>query len=240
MRFKHPSEYNGHERTDQSINVQAITSSSPSSDVKEIEERRDDSSRTANDEIPERRRGSATRKSYTIEFKKQTLDLLDSLSNSRNKWKKVAEAKQISKCLVIKWNKARDKIFAEMSLNKRKANTGGVRESRQRRKMVGEKAKTSGRYPCATKLLVAEFKLRRAKGSKISKMWIKSKMKQKIEMCYGKEEADKFKASDNWFQRFKRRNNISLRRRTNKKQLSADAARETIQTFHRNLRKAVQ
>lgn len=52
----------------------------------------------------------------------------------------MAEAKQIIKCLVIKWTKARDKIFAEMSLNKRKANTGGVRESLQRRKMVGEKA----------------------------------------------------------------------------------------------------
>lgn len=65
-------------------------------------------------------------------------------------------------------------------------------------------------------------------------------MKKKIEMCYGKEAADKFKASDNWFQHFKRRNNISLRRRTNKKQHSADAAREKFQEFHRNLRKAVK
>lgn len=40
-------------------------------------------------------------------------------------------------------------------------------------------------------------------------------MKKITEMCYGKEAADKFKASDNWFQRFKLRNNISLRRRTN-------------------------
>ena len=195
--------------------------------------------RTA-DVIHERRRGSATRKSYKVEFKKQTLHLLDSLSNSRNKWKKAAEAKQISKCLVIKWNKARDKIFAELSLNKRSANAGGVRASRQRRKMVGEKAKNSERYPRATKLLVAEFKLRRAQGSKISKLWMKSKMKKKIKMCQGKEAADKFKASDNWFQRFKRRNNISLRRRTNKKQHSADAAREKILEFHRNLRKAVK
>ena len=237
MRFKHPSECNGQESTDQSISLQS--SNSPSNDVQEIEERRDDSSRTT-DEIHERRRGSATRKSYTVEFKKQTLHLLDSLSNSRNKWKKVAEAKQISKCLVIKWNKARDKIFAELSLNKRSANAGGVRASRQRRKMIGEKAKNSERYPRATKLLVAEFKLRRAQGSKISKLWMKSKMKKKIEMCYGKEAADKFKASDNWFQRFKRRNNISLRRRANKKQHSADAAREQIQNFHRNLRKAVK
>ena len=105
--------------------------------------------------------------------------------------------------------------------------------------MVG--AKNSERYSRATKLLVAEFKLRRAQGSKISKLWMKSKMKKKIEMCYGKEAADKFKASDNWFQRFKRRNNISLRRRTNKKQHSADASRETIQkSIARNLRKAVK
>lgn len=167
MRFKHPSECNGQESTDQSISLQS--SNSPSNDVQEIEERRDDSSRTA-DEIHERRRGSATRKSYTVEFKKETLHLLDSLSNSRNKWKKVAEAKHISKCLVIKWNKARDKIFAELSLNKRSANAGGVRASRQRRKIVGEKAKNSERYPRAAKLLVAEFKLRRAQGSKISKL----------------------------------------------------------------------
>ena len=152
----------------------------------------------------------------------------------------MAEAKQISKCLVIKWNKARDKIFAQLSLNKSSANAGGMRASRQRRKMVGEKAKNSERYPRATKLLVAEFKLRRAQGSKISKLWMRSKMKKKIEMCYGKEAADKFKASDNWFQRFKRRNNISLRRRTNKKQHSAHAAREKILEFHRNLRKAVK
>lgn len=40
-------------------------------------------------------------------------------------------------------------------------------------------------------------------------------MKKITEMSYGKEAADKFKASDNWFQHFKLRNNISLRRRTN-------------------------
>lgn len=30
-------------------------------------------------------------------------------------------------------------------------------------------------------------------------------MKAKIEMCYGKQDTDKFKASDNWLQRFKKR-----------------------------------
>ena len=70
MTFKHPSECNGQESTDQSISLQSC--SSPSNDVQEIEERRDDSSRTAN-EITERRRGSATRKSYTVELKKKLL-----------------------------------------------------------------------------------------------------------------------------------------------------------------------
>ena len=65
-------------------------------------------------------------------------------------------------------------------------------------------------------------------------------MKQKIESCYRKEEASKFKTSNNWFQRFKRRNKISLRRRTNKKKDAANDGRETIQQFHRDLRKAVQ
>ena len=64
------------------------------------------------------------------------------MSNAKNKWKEVAEAKQISKCLVIKWNKARDKIVAEVARNKRKANAGGVREARLRRKMIAKRPET--------------------------------------------------------------------------------------------------
>lgn len=46
---------------------------------------------------------------------------------------------------------------------------------------------------------------------------------------FGPEEDAKFKGSSNWFQRFKRRNRIVLRRRTNKKKVYADDGRETIQ-----------
>ena len=65
-------------------------------------------------------------------------------------------------------------------------------------------------------------------------------MKAKIEQVYGKEQAETFKASSNWFQRIKKRHNISLRRRINKKKDSADFGRAKIQEFHQNLRKAVQ
>lgn len=186
------------------------------------------------------RRGRNKRKSYAIEFKKQTLDLLDNLSNSRNKWQKVADAKKVSSSLVVKWNKARSSILSKIVKNKQKTNAGGAREARRRRQTVGEKARNSEKYPLAFKLLITEFKLRRAKGSKITKLWLTTKMKQKIESCYGKEEASKFKARNNRFQRFKPRYNISLRRRTNKKKNAANGGRETIQKFHRELSKAVQ
>lgn len=56
-------------------------------------------------------------------------------------------------------------------------------------------------------------------------------MKEKVEACYGKEAAAKFKASNNWFQRFKKRHNIAFRRRSKKKSSASDG-RETVQRFH--------
>ena len=95
----------------------------------------------------------------------KTLELLDNYTELkiRNKWVKVAEKRGVSKCLVVKWNKNRDKIFAELQLNKKKQNTGSVKAARQRRKLVGEKAKCSEKYPLAANRVVLEFKLRREK-----------------------------------------------------------------------------
>ena len=92
----------------------------------------------------------------------------------------------------------------------------------------------------AANLLIAEFKVRRATGCKVTKLWLRKKMKSKVEMCYGKSEAYSFKGSNNWFQRFKKRHGMVLRRRTNKKKHSADDGREIIQKFHKNLRKSLK
>ena len=190
----------------------------------------------------EKRRGSDQRKSYTLEYKMKTLKLLDSFTqnNTKNKWSKVADLQGISKSMVIKWNKERSKIVTELSLNKHNKNAGNIKELRQRRRLTAKKSTNREKYPLAAKLLVVEFQLRRATGSRVSKLWLCKKMKSKIEDCYGKEVAEKFKASSNWFQRFKKKHNISLRRRTNKKKDSANEGRATIQRFHRELRKAVQ
>ena len=54
------------------------------------------------------------------------------------------------------------------------------------------------------------------------------------------EEAAKFKESSNWFQRFKKRHTILLRRRTNKKKVWTNDSRDTVHKLHRDLRKALK
>ena len=82
------------------------------------------------------------------------------------------------------------------------------------------------RYPRAARLVPAEFKLRRARGSKVSKIWFCRKMKSMVEQLYG--------------QRFNKVHKIFLRNRTNKKKDSAEEARPVLQEFRRDLRKALR
>ena len=100
----------------------------------------------------------------------------------------------------MKWNKNHDEILAERTLNKRKQNKGVAQPARQRRQLVSGKLKTEI-YPLAAERVVLE---------KVSKLWLTRKMKEKIEACYGREAAEKFKASRNWFHRFKNRHKISF------------------------------
>jgi hypothetical protein len=131
------------------------------------------------------RRGADQRKSYTMDFKIKTLDLLDVMKELKTKklWEKVAERRGISKSLVVKWNKDRIDIRGQLALNKTKKNKGAARSTRQRRQLVSGKVKGE-KFPLAAERVVVEFKLRRAKGCKISKLCLKKKMKEKFEACY--------------------------------------------------------
>jgi hypothetical protein len=86
-------------------------------------EREENSEETAHDGITkqkpqaaaidktEKRRGSSRRKSYTVDFKLKTVQLLDNLGelNTKKKWEKVAEMQGVSKSLVVKRHKSRKK-----------------------------------------------------------------------------------------------------------------------------------
>lgn len=244
--FKHPSQ------EPKQSSISTITTQFEAALIPESDRAEDQGSSDANDVNgpgpgaainvnTNNRRGRSKRKSYTIHFKLQTIQLLDTLKELKTKrvWDKVAEKQGISKSLVVKWNKDREKIISQLDLNKHKKNEGATRAITQRRQLVTGKVKTE-KYPLAENRVVVEFKLRRAKGCKVSKLWLKRKMIEKIESCYGKDEAAKFRGSDNWFQRFKKRNKIAFRRTSNKKKCSANDGRETIQLFHRNLRQAIK
>lgn len=245
MRFKHPSDYQSKSQGIQgsctviNSSIGVDDSDSQTAQQQSCEKTRETCSVTG-ENSNSRRRGANQRKSYTIDFKLKTLDLLDTMKElkSKNVWKKVAERRGISKSLVVKWNRDRSKIQDQLNLNKNKKNKGTTQATRQRRQLVSGKLKGE-KFPLAAQRVVVEFKLRRARGCKISKLWLKTKMKEKIAVCYGKEKVEKFKASNNWFYRFRKRHNIAIRKRTNKKKCSANDGRETIQHFHRNLRKAL-
>lgn len=121
------------------------------------------------------RKGMNTRRSYTVEFKKNTLDLLDSMKTSWHEYRTVAKQQRVNRSLVFKWEKSRNKIIAELTLNKKKQNTGDGRPIRKRRGIHGNRSQRSKKYPEASKLLLVEFKLRRAAGNKVSKLWFKKK-----------------------------------------------------------------
>lgn len=241
VRFKHNS----------SENCNLVNLGNDVTECAQVQEREETSEETAHDGITkqifrkphgqaaaidktEKRRGCSRSKSYTVDFKLKTVQLLDNLGelNTKKKWEKVAEMQGISNSLVVKWHKNKEKLNSELKMNRVKKNAGSMKEARERRKLVCEKSNNSERYPLAAERVVSEFKLRRAGGCKVSKLWLRSKMKAKIELYYGKEAADKFKG-------FKKRHHISLRRRANKKKISANDGRERIQKFHRNLRNAV-
>lgn len=248
MRFKHPSQLSKSKLSQSSFSSKTSNSAKQATDQKDVDE---ETLETTCDltEIEDcesgiktnNRRGVNQRKSYTIYFKIKTRDLLDTMKELKTKklWEKVAERRGVSKSLVVKWNKDRVRLRSQLALNKTKKNKGAARPTRQRRQLVCGKVKAE-KFPLAADCVVVEFKLRRAKGCKISKLWLKKKMKEKVEACYGKEAAQKFKASDNWFQRFKKRHNIAFRRLSNKKTSAASDGKETIERFHRNLRTSLK
>ena len=70
-----------------------------------------------------KQRGSNKQKSYTVDFKKKTLDLLDSPKPTNN-YNTVAKQQGVNISGVFKWEKQKSKILAELTLNKTKKNTG--------------------------------------------------------------------------------------------------------------------
>ena len=109
-----------------------------------------------------------------------------------------------------------------------------IRASRKGRKRVEFDRKPQ--YPALEDTLYQEYRNHRQRGVKIKGWWFKTRAKQLLQATAGTSVSSQFKFSDAWFDGFKRRYNISLRRPTNKAQSVPVTKKQLIQNFHRKIR----
>ena len=107
---------------------------------------------------------------------------------------KSCRCQKVSKSLVVKRNKARNSILLEIAKNRQKTNAGGAIEARRRRQMVGEKLEMVRNTPWPLNSSLPNSSCYEQRKEKLPSFGLlATKMKQKIESCYGKEEASKLK-----------------------------------------------
>ena len=99
---------------------------------------------------------------------------LDSLKLSTNQYNTAVKQQGVTRSLEIKWEENRGKILAELTMNRTKKNTGDAKPMKQRKGIAKNRSSCTDKYPLASNLLLAKFKPRRAAGSKVSKLWLKS------------------------------------------------------------------
>ena len=185
--------------------------------------------------------GQRHRKTYTLDFKLKAIKMVEQAMTRTFKKKApmnfVASELGVNKALISKWYKERIRL-----IDYRDANVGSSKTPcriKRNIETIRSCAKNT-RYPLAESMLLEEYKQQRSKGLKVTKHWLRKKMKCALKEKYGEDVANKFQGSKNWLYRFTKRNGISKRRRTNKKQQTSIEKIVVIQEFHRELRKAVQ
>ena len=132
---------------------------------------------------------------------------------------------------------------------------------RIREAKLGAKALTryfEGAFPDEERELYDLFGNRRADSKRVTSKWLRAKMRKLVKTRLEKEtarevpeaeqekhkkfvaKADEFQASRGWFRRWKRRFQVSLRRRSNKKTKSARERLPKVQKFHRTIKRFCQ
>ena len=184
--------------------------------------------------------GQRNRKTYTLDFKLKAIQMVEQAMTRAFKKKApisyVASKLGVNKALVSKWYKGRIRLG-----NYRDTNVGSSKTPCRIRRNIetARNGAKASRYPLAEAMLLEEYKQQRSKGAKVTKHWLRKKMKCALKEKYGENVAKKFQGSKNWLYRFTKRNGISKRRRTNKQKSSTEKT-AIIQDFHQELRKAVQ
>ena len=188
------------------------------------------------------RKGSRKRKSYSLHFKQKILKELSEISKAKTLHSAqtiIADKYGIHKSVLSKWKSQENKIVAENDSSKAHSHNFRNRSCASTRTRKRLTAPGKSTFLQAQQKLFKDFKSRRSLGLKVSRKWLRIRMKQCIESIDGIEAAEKFKGSQNWLNAFMKRHSISIRRRTNKKRIGNSDKLPVIQRFHKQLRKSV-
>ena len=93
------------------------------------------------------------------------------------------------------------------------------------------------RYHDQEVAVMKKIKAEREKGRRVSGRFIRVAMRKEIRASLGNDEADKFRASPGWFNAFLRRNNLSLRVKSNSKSASLEQRLPKVKRWHARLRR---
>ena len=151
------------------------------------------------------------RKSYTREFKLSVI----AFYRSHNLYQ-TSKKYELNTKTILRW------AASEMEISK---STKGSKHCHKHHKPD---------HPEMEAAILEEFKEMRRKGLKVKRYWFKFRARQLLAEL---EPDNNFKFSNGWFDRFKARNNISLRRATNTAQKPATDKLSLIRNFHSTIRR---
>ena len=130
-------------------------------------------------------RGSAIRKSYTLNFKINTLKLLDEVESQKDikpKTNYVAKKKRIYKSLVVKWKSNKAELLKQLSDNAHNRSTSTKPSIRLRRKINSGKRSRHTWFSLAENNVMIDYKRKRSLDGRITKLWLKMRIEN--ENCY--------------------------------------------------------
>ena len=191
-----------------------------------------------------RSRGAAHRKRYSIIFKLTLLDQLAALESDSLPCsfpvKTVAARYGIAPSVVSRCRGQEQEIRKLLTTKQHENNIykGAIRlsNSKEGRRMQLNGGR-SALFPLAEQGTFDEFKRYRENGCRVSGQMLRILMKSNVKLKYGNAAAGHFKSSKKWLNAFSKRYSMSLRRKKNAKNMSAEERLPKIKRWHARFRR---
>ena len=172
------------------------------------------------------RRGSKTRKSYTVWEKLQYVEIFQRIMSDcamHNKGQRFEDETGVPSTNVIKWAGKADAIYK-----------AAADERVRHLTCVDNTSRKVGKYAEMETILVAKLKERRTRGLRVSRRWL---AKNAIEIMKITNPGVLFKAGKHWRWSFVRRHGLSVRKRTNCKPRTTEERIQVLRTYFRSYKR---